>query len=68
MCMLPAGDTVHLWHVAGPSNSGMPSLPTTLATALKGRGVGDVQYHCLYCEPGEKQYKDIGEMVGAMHG
>lgn len=27
------------------------------------RGVGDVQYHCLYCQPGERQFRDIGEMV-----
>ncbi|GIL93939.1 hypothetical protein Vretimale_170, partial [Volvox reticuliferus] len=55
------GDTLSIWHVAGPSVSGMPSLPTAIANQLRGRGLGNVSYRQLYSSTGDP--RDLGEQV-----
>ncbi|KXZ51732.1 hypothetical protein GPECTOR_11g179 [Gonium pectorale] len=55
------GDRVSIWHVAGPSASGMPSLPTAIANQMRGRGLGAVTYHQLYSSTGDPA--DLGEQV-----
>ena len=58
-----AGDTVELWHIAGPSVSGTASLPAALAVALKARGVGEVEYRPLYATPGSSQAAEVADAV-----
>ncbi len=59
----PPGDTVTIWHVAGPSLSGMPSLPTAIANQMRRRGVAAVHYTTLYSDSGDSA--DYGRQVGA---
>lgn len=62
----PPGDTVTIWHVAGPSLSGMPSLPTAIANQMRRRGVAAVHYTTLYSDTGDSA--DYGRQVGAAGG
>ncbi|KAG2447576.1 hypothetical protein HYH02_007499 [Chlamydomonas schloesseri] len=55
------GDTLAIWHVAGPSASGMPSLPVAIANQLRRRGLADVSYKQLYSASGDPA--DLGEQV-----
>ncbi|PNW73049.1 hypothetical protein CHLRE_14g616850v5 [Chlamydomonas reinhardtii] len=55
------GDTLAIWHVAGPSSSGMPSLPVALSNQMRRRGLRDVSYKQLYSDSGDPE--DLGEQV-----
>ncbi|EFJ53021.1 hypothetical protein VOLCADRAFT_115617 [Volvox carteri f. nagariensis] len=55
------GDALSIWHVAGPSLSGMPSLSTAIANQLQSRGLGQVSYRQLYSSTGDPQ--DLGDQV-----
>ncbi|PNH00200.1 hypothetical protein TSOC_013995, partial [Tetrabaena socialis] len=58
------GDKLSIWHVAGPSLSGMPSLPTALSTQMRRRGLGEVSFSHLYSSTGDNQ--DMAEQVCQM--
>ncbi|GLC64503.1 hypothetical protein PLESTF_000173100 [Pleodorina starrii] len=55
------GDRLAIWHVAGPSASGMPSLPIAIANQMRRRGMGDVSYRTMYSATGDPQ--DLAEQV-----
>ncbi|KAG2487451.1 hypothetical protein HYH03_014018 [Edaphochlamys debaryana] len=58
------GDTLSICHVAGPSASGLASLPTAIANQLRRRGLADCRYRHLYSGTGDPQ--DLGDQVCAL--